>query len=90
MAGGFPGPLGATGIIILHRFSVNQLIYDFGKTPRQRGRVPGLLPPEAEEDYAGTRQQVVLDARTAYYGYLAARRALKVARKRRCARTRNS
>ncbi len=32
----------------------------------------------SEQDYFGTRQQVVLDLRTAYFGYLAARRAMKV------------
>ena len=31
-----------------------------------------------QQDYSGTRQQVVLDVRTAYFGYLAAQRAQKV------------
>ena len=53
------------------------MIYDFGKTP-------GLIDEsrasfgQTQQDYAGTRQQVVLDARTAYFGYLAAQRAQKV------------
>lgn len=60
-----------------YRFSVSQLLYDFGKTP-------GLLAEswstfhQTREDYAGNRQKVVLDARTAYFGYLAAQRAVKV------------
>lgn len=32
----------------------------------------------SQEDYAAARQQVVLDTRTAYFNYLAARRAVKV------------
>jgi outer membrane protein len=60
-----------------YQFQANQLIYDFGKTP-------GLINEsrasfgQTQQDYAGTRQQVVLDARTAYFGYLAAQRAQKV------------
>jgi outer membrane protein len=60
-----------------YQFQANQLIYDFGKTP-------GLIDEsrasfgQSEQDYAGTRQQVVLDVRTAYFGYLAAQRAQKV------------
>jgi outer membrane protein len=61
----------------IYRFSMNQLIYDFGKTT-------GLLSEsrstykQSREDYQNTRQQVVLDARTAYFGLLAAQRARKV------------
>ena len=53
------------------------MLYDFGKTP-------GLIKEsrasfgQSEQDYAGSRQQVALDARTGYFGYLAAQRALKV------------
>ena len=60
-----------------YQFQANQLIYDFGKTP-------GLIHEsraafgQTQQDYAGNRQQVVLDARTAYFGYLAAARAQKV------------
>jgi outer membrane protein len=60
-----------------YQFQANQLLYDFGKTP-------GLIDEsranfgQARQDYAGTRQTVVLDARTAYFGYLAAQRAQKV------------
>jgi len=78
--GGPPG-LGGGGLRttdqFINRFSASQLIYDFGKTP-------GLIAQsrstyhQSREDYAGTRQQVVLDARTAYFGYLAAQRAVKV------------
>ncbi len=61
----------------IERFSVNQLIFDFGKT---YGNVAGSKATfeTTREDYAGNRQQVVLDARTAYFGLLAAQRALKV------------
>jgi outer membrane protein len=60
-----------------YQFQANQLIYDFGKTP-------GLIDEsratfgQTQQDYAGNRQQVVLEARTAYFGYLAATRAQKV------------
>jgi TolC family type I secretion outer membrane protein len=60
-----------------YQFQATQLLFDFGKTP-------GLIKEsrasfgQSEQDYAGSRQQVALDARTAYFGYLAAQRALKV------------
>ncbi|HEY9074494.1 MAG TPA: TolC family protein, partial [Desulfobaccales bacterium] len=58
-------------------FQANQLLYDFGKTPNlvaeSRANFKG-----SEQDYFSTRQQVVLDLRTAYFGYLAARRAMQV------------
>jgi outer membrane protein len=60
-----------------YQFQATQLLYDFGKTP-------GLIQEsrasfgQSEQDYAGSRQQVALDARNAYFGYLAAQRALKV------------
>jgi outer membrane protein len=60
-----------------YQFQATQLLYDFGKTP-------GLIKEsrasfgQSEQDYAGSRQQVALDARTGYFGYLAAQRALKV------------
>jgi outer membrane protein TolC len=62
----------------VYRFSFNQLLFDFGKTPSQ---VAGSKAnyQQSLEDYANTRQQVVLTARTAYFSYLAARRAIKVA-----------
>ena len=83
-----PGTAGVTGAsagigglavqnFYLYQFQANQLIYDFGKTP-------GLIQEsrasfgQSEQDYAGSRQQVALDARSAYFGYLAAQRALKV------------
>jgi outer membrane protein len=56
---------------------MSQLLYDFGKTP-------GLVAEsrstynQSTQDYAANRQQVVLDARTAYFGFLAAMRAEKV------------
>ncbi len=60
-----------------YQFQANQLLYDFGKTP---GAVAGTRATfkQAEQDYFGTRQQVVLDARTAYFGLLAAQRSQKV------------
>jgi len=60
-----------------NRFSFNQLIFDFGKTP-------GLIDQsrasfhQSREDYAGNRQLVILDVRTAYFNYLATQRARKV------------
>ncbi len=62
----------------VYRFSVNQLLYDFG---RATGQVASSRAgyKQAAEDYANIRQQVVLDTRTAYFEYLAARRAIKVA-----------
>jgi TolC family type I secretion outer membrane protein len=60
-----------------YQFQATQLLYDFGKTP-------GLIKEsrasfgQSEQDFAGSRQQVALDARTGYFGYLAAQRALKV------------
>ena len=66
------------GNFYFYQFQANQLLYDFGKTP-------GLVAESkanfrgSEQDYFNTRQQVVLDLRTAYFGYLAAKRALKVA-----------
>ena len=76
---GTGGSTGGTGVThyYLYQFQANQLLYDFGKTP-------GLIKEsrasfgQSEQDYAGNRQQVALDARTAYFGYLAAQRARKV------------
>lgn len=61
----------------IYRFTVNQLLFDFGKTPGHVA-VSRAAYQQAGEDLSGTRQKVVLEARTAYYGYLAALRALKV------------
>ena len=65
------------GNFYFYQFQANQLLYDFGKTPgtvaESRANFKG-----SEQDYFGTRQQVVLDLRTAYFGYLAARRGMKV------------
>jgi|UniRef100_A0A7V6A4P9 outer membrane protein len=76
---GFPSSLNnQASNYYIYRFTLNQLIYDFGKTP---GQVAGSKATfqQAGEELAGTRQQVVLDTRTAYYGYLSAWKALKVA-----------
>lgn len=61
----------------IYRFSLNQLLYDFGKTPGQVAEATATYKA-SQEDYAAARQQVVLDTRTAYFNYLAARRAVKV------------
>lgn len=80
--GGGPPGLGAslggqTTDFYVNRFSLSQLLYDFGKTPGQITQSRASFH-QSQEDYAGNRQQVVLDARTAYFGYLAAQRARKV------------
>jgi outer membrane protein TolC len=62
----------------VYRFSFTQLFYDFGKTPNQVAGSKANFK-KTGEDYANTRQQVVLTTRTAYFSYLAARRAIKVA-----------
>jgi TolC family type I secretion outer membrane protein len=62
----------------VYRFSLNQLVYDFGKTSGTVDQSKANFQ-SSKEDYAGNRQQVVLDAKSAYYGLLAARRAQKVA-----------
>jgi len=71
------GTSNAAGNFYFYQFQANQLLYDFGKTPgtvaESRANFKG-----SEQDYFGTRQQVVLDLRTAYFGYLAARRAMRV------------
>ncbi len=62
----------------VYRFSANQLLYDFGKTPSQVAASKANYK-KTTEDYANTRQQVVLNVRNAYFAYLASRRAIKVA-----------
>ncbi|MEJ2069332.1 MAG: TolC family protein [Syntrophobacterales bacterium] len=79
------GPSDVTAISIpeittfeVYRFSFDQLLYDFGKTPSQVAGSKASYK-QSLEAYANTRQGVVLTARTAYFAYLAARRAIKVA-----------
>jgi TolC family type I secretion outer membrane protein len=78
--GGPPG-LGGVGAnttdFYINRVSLTQLIFDFGKTPGQIDQSRATFH-QTREDYAGNRQKVVLDARTAYFRYLAAMRARKV------------
>jgi outer membrane protein len=62
----------------VYRFSANQLLFDFGKTPSQVAASKANYK-KITEDYANTRQQVVLNVRNAYFSYLASRRAIKVA-----------
>jgi len=61
----------------VNRVSLTQLIFDFGKTTGQIDQSRSTFR-QTQEDYAGNRQKVVLDARTAYFGYLAGLRAVKV------------
>jgi TolC family type I secretion outer membrane protein len=81
VSGGPPGLGGSAGGVTtdyyVNRFSLSQLIYDFGKTPGQIDQSRAAFH-QTEEDYAGNRQKVVLDVRVAYFGYLAAQRARKV------------
>ncbi len=65
------------GHFYIHRFAANQLIYDFGKTPGQVGQSKANFEA-TRQDLANTRQQVALDAKSAYYGYLATKAAVKV------------
>ena len=82
---GSPTPAGLSGTVsapfeasyYFYQFQANQLLYDFGKTPGTVDQSRASFH-QSEQDYFGTRQQVVLDARTAYFGYLAAQRAQKV------------
>ncbi|MBI4796774.1 MAG: TolC family protein, partial [Deltaproteobacteria bacterium] len=78
--GGPPG-LGGVGAnttdFYVNRVSLSQLIFDFGKTPGQIDQSRATFQ-QTREDYTGNRQKVVLDARTAYFRYLAALRARKV------------
>ncbi|MFZ5449212.1 MAG: TolC family protein [Thermodesulfobacteriota bacterium] len=67
----------ATTHYYFYQFQANQLIFDFGKTPNLIAESRASFG-QTQQDYAGTRQQVVLDARTAYFGLLAAQRAQKV------------
>jgi outer membrane protein len=82
-ASGTGGPPGLGGVganttdYYINRVSASQLIYDFGKTLGQIDQSRATFK-QTQEDYAGNRQQVVLNARTAYFGYLAAMRARKV------------
>jgi outer membrane protein len=62
----------------VYQFSANQLLFDFGKTPSQVAASKANYK-KTGEDYANTRQQVVLNVRSAYFAYLASRRAIKVA-----------
>ena len=62
---------------VVHSFQVNQLLYDFGKTLGQVGQSKALYDA-SKMDLANIRQQVVLDVKTAFFGYLAAERAVMV------------
>lgn len=76
-------PSGVTAVLTtpgnyyIYRFTVNQLLYDFGKTFGQVASSRASYQ-QAGEDLTNTRQKVVVEARTAYYGYLAAVKAEKV------------
>ncbi len=76
-AGRFASSAGNINDFTVHSFQVNQLLYDFGKTLGQIGQSKALYDA-AKMDLANIRQQVALDAKTAFFGYLAAARAVKV------------
>jgi TolC family type I secretion outer membrane protein len=78
-AGGLAGTVATptTASFYFYQFQANQLLYDFGKTFGAVDQSRASFH-QSEQDYFGTRQQVVLDARTAYFGFLAAQRAQKV------------
>lgn len=75
--GQFSGTQGQTNDFTIHRFEVNQLLFDFGKTLGQIGQAKALFEA-AQQNLQSVRQQVVLDAKTAFFGYLAAERAVQV------------
>jgi TolC family type I secretion outer membrane protein len=75
--GQFSGSRGEISDFVVHSFQVNQLLYDFGKTLGQVGQSKALYDV-AKMNLSNVRQQVVLDAKTAFYGYLAAERAVIV------------
>jgi outer membrane protein TolC len=68
---------GRTSDFVVHSFQVNQLLYDFGKTLGQIGQSKALYDA-SKMDLANIRQQVALDVKTAFFGYLAADRAAMV------------
>jgi outer membrane protein len=75
------GTFSSSGIdvndFVVHRFQVNQLLYDFGKTLGRIGQSKAQFDA-SRMDLSNVRQQVVLDAKNAFYGYLASERAVKV------------
>jgi outer membrane protein len=75
------GTFSSSGIdvndFVVHRFQVNQLLYDFGKTLGRIGQSKAQFDA-SRMDLSNIRQQVVLDAKNAFYGYLASERAVKV------------
>lgn len=75
--GQFSSSRGEISDFVVHSFQVNQLLYDFGKTLGQVGQSKALHDV-ARMNLSNVRQQVVLDAKTTFYGYLAAERAVAV------------
>ncbi len=75
------GQFNSSGIdvndFVVHRFQVNQLLYDFGKTLGRIGQSKAQFDV-SRMDLSNIRQQIALDAKTGFYGYLAAERAVKV------------
>ena len=75
------GPLGIgqgnVSDFMVHSFQVNQLLFDFGKTLGQIGQSKALYDV-SKMDLANIRQQVALDVKTAFFGYLAAERGVMV------------
>jgi outer membrane protein len=75
--GQFSSSAGTVGDFVVHSVQVNQLLYDFGKTLGQVGQSQARYDV-SRMDLSNLRQQVALDAKTAFFGYLAAERAVKV------------
>ena len=75
--GQFGTSRGMISDFVVHSFQVNQQLYDFGKTLGQIGQSKALYDA-SKMDLANIRQQVVLDVKTAFFGYLAAERAVMV------------
>jgi outer membrane protein TolC len=76
-APGSASPLPSVSDFYVYRFNFTQLITDFGRTTGTIA-VSKAGYHQSQDDYAGVRQRVVLEARTAFYGLLAARRAVQV------------
>ncbi len=75
--GQFGTSRGQISDFVVHSLQINQLLYDFGKTLGQVGQSKALYDA-SNMDLANIRQQVVLDVKTAFFGYLAAERAVLV------------
>lgn len=75
--GQFGASRGTVSDFAVHSFQVNQQLYDFGRTLGKIGQSKALYGA-SQMDVANIRQQVVLEVKTAFFGYLAAERAVRV------------